>query len=64
MTLVCPICDRDFEDGDDVVAIMASKFKYIPSEVNYAIEQPTKCIEIVHDECFNWEEYEPEGVEA
>lgn len=58
MTKECPICEYPFKDGDDVVAIMVAKFKMLSSEVNYAIEHPTKCIEIVHNECFDWEDYE------
>lgn len=59
----CPICDYPFRDGDDVVAIMVAKFKMLPSDVNYAIEHPTKCIELVHNECFDWQEYEDENEE-
>jgi len=60
----CPICDYPLKDGDNVVAIMVAKFKMIPSDVNFAIEHPTKCVEIVHSECFDWEDYEDstEGV--
>lgn len=54
----CPVCDYPFRDGDDVVAIMVSKFKMLESEVNFAIEHPKKCIELVHSECFDWEEYD------
>jgi hypothetical protein len=54
----CPVCDYPFKDGDDVVAIMVSKFKAIESDVNIAIEHPTKCVEIVHSECFDWEDYD------
>jgi hypothetical protein len=54
----CPICDYPFKDGDDVVAIMVAKFKMIDSDVNYAIDHPTKCIELVHSECFDWDEYD------
>ena len=61
MTRDCPICEFPFRDGNDVVAIMITKFKMLPSRVNYAIEQPTKCIELVHSECFDWDEYGDEG---
>jgi hypothetical protein len=53
----CPICDCPFKDGDDVVAIMVSKFRLIESDVNFAIEHPTKCVELVHSECFDYSEY-------
>lgn len=58
MEKACPVCDYPFRDGDDVVAIMVSKFKVIESQVNFAIEHPKKCIEIVHSECFDWEDYD------
>lgn len=58
MDKTCPVCDYRFKDGDDVVAIMASKFKVIGSEVNFAIERPTRCIEIVHAECFDYDTLE------
>ena len=54
----CPVCDYPLRDGDDVVAIMVAKFKMLASDVNYAIEQPTRCIELVHNECFNWGDYD------
>lgn len=57
MTKTCPICDYQLRDGDDVVAIMVAKFHMIESDVNYAIDHPTKCIEIVHSECFDWDDY-------
>jgi hypothetical protein len=60
MTKECPICDYPLKDGDDVVAIMATKFKMLPSDVNYAVEHPTKCIEIVHAECFDYDEWKDE----
>lgn len=61
MNKACPVCEYDFKDGDDVVAIMISKFHYIPSEVNFAIENPSRCIDLVHAECFDYEEYGDEG---
>jgi len=54
----CPTCDYPFKDGDTIVAMMVSTYHTIPSDVHYAIEQPTRCIEIVHNECFDWEEYD------
>jgi hypothetical protein len=59
----CPICDIAFEDGDDVVAIMVSRFKLIDSAVNFAIEHPTRCIELTHSECFDWSDYDDEEKE-
>jgi len=56
----CPVCDYPFRDGDDVVAMMVAKFKVIDSDVNYAIEHPTKCVEIVHMECSDWKDCDSE----
>jgi hypothetical protein len=60
MQKICPVCDYPLKDGDDVVAIFVTKFKMIDSEVNYALERPTKCIDLVHSECFDWQEYDEE----
>ncbi len=60
MNKVCNICDYELRDGDTVIAIMVAKFKLLPSDVNYAIEHPTKCIELVHSECFDWDDYPEE----
>lgn len=64
MTKECPICDYPFRDGDDVVAIMVAKFKMINSETSYAIDHPTRCIELVHSECFDWDDYPGEVTEV
>ena len=57
MNRECPICSYALRDGDTVVAIMVAKFKLIESDVNYAIENPTRCIELIHNECFDYSEY-------
>lgn len=57
MTKDCPICDLPLRDGDSVVAIMVAKFKMIDSDTSYAIDHPSRCIELVHDECFDYGEY-------
>jgi hypothetical protein len=56
MNKECNICDYPFRDGDEVVAIMVAKFKLIESDTAYAIDHPSKCIEIVHSECFDYDE--------
>ncbi len=58
MEKFCPVCDIQFNDGDDIVAVMVSKFKAIESDVNFAIDHPTTCVEIVHSECYDWEDIE------
>jgi hypothetical protein len=58
----CPICDEPFKDKDKIVAVMLSVYRDIESDVHYAIEQPTLCIEIVHNDCYDWEDVEdPRG---
>jgi hypothetical protein len=52
-----------FKDGDDVVAIMVSRFRLIDSDASFAIEHPTRCIELTHSECFDWSDYDDEEKE-
>lgn len=58
MTKDCPICDMPFKDGENIVAVMLSTFKDIPSDASFAITQPTQCIEIVHSDCYDWEDHD------
>jgi hypothetical protein len=48
----CRVCEYPFKDGEEVVAAMVSRYKTIESDVHYAIEQPTLCLEIFHRECY------------
>lgn len=57
MTKICPICDIAFQNEDSVVAMMVAKFILIESDVNFALDHPTKCLELVHEECFDYEDY-------
>ncbi len=50
----CPICDQPFEDESDIVAVMLSTYKRIESDVHYAITTPTKCLEIIHQGCYDF----------
>lgn len=63
MTKACPICDIDFRDGDDVVAVVLAKFRLIDSDVAYAVEPSTRCIELVHSSCYDCE-YADDGHEC
>lgn len=56
MTKLCPICEYAFKDGEKIVAVMLSTYKSIASDVHFAIMQPTQCLEIVHSECYDWED--------
>lgn len=59
---ICPICDIAFKHDDDIVAVMLSKFKQIGSATAFAIDHPTRCIEIVHSECYDWDDHELEEI--
>lgn len=58
---ICPICEYPFRDGDDIVAVMVAKFKKLESDSTVAITHPERCVEIVHSECFDWQEYDDAG---
>lgn len=47
----CSICERIVHDGDAIRAIVRSVFHRVPSEVMYAIEQPSECYEMWHEYC-------------
>jgi len=51
MIKLCSVCDKKIKDGDDIVAVVVSVFKEIPSEKSFAIEKPTECLEVEHFEC-------------
>lgn len=47
----CAQCGAPFNDGCDIVAIVRTKFKAIPSRVAYAIHNPTEVYEMQHYLC-------------
>ncbi len=51
MTKLCASCDKSIKDGDDVVAVVVSVFKEIPSNKSFAIEKPTECLLVEHLGC-------------
>lgn len=51
----CMVCGVEFEDGDEVAAVMLSTFKRIDSDSSFAVTHPTKCLEIVHIGCYDGE---------
>lgn len=55
---LCPVCDLPLKDGDEVAAVFLTIYREIPSETVGAVDEPRKCIEIVHKECFDFEEYD------
>lgn len=52
----CEVCERLLHDGDEVVAVVTSVFHSVPSEVMYAIEQPTGCHKLAHAFCVSPDE--------
>ncbi len=60
----CPVCEYQFKNGDKIVAVMLSEYRAIDSDVHFAIEQPQKCVEIIHSTCFDWQDYPNKVAEA
>jgi hypothetical protein len=58
MKAICPICEIGFKDGEDIVAVMLSTYKQIESSTSFAIDHPTRCLEIVHSGCYDWDDHE------
>lgn len=56
MTKSCAVCERMLHDGDDIVAVVRSVFHRVPSEVLYAIEQPSECYMMAHSYCKSGDE--------
>lgn len=59
MKRLCSICEYPFRDGDKLVAIMLSEYKEIGSDVHYAIATPTECVEIIHQDCYDFDDEDP-----
>lgn len=51
MNKQCWVCDGPFKDQDEIVAVVRTRFKMIPSRVHFAIESPTDIYELQHIEC-------------
>ncbi len=70
MQKFCFLCDKPFEDQDDVIAIVRAQFKMIPSRVAFALYPPTQVYEIQHYECAKGDiipddaDIPPEGITA
>lgn len=47
----CSQCGLPFVDDADVVAVVRSRFKAIPSRVVFAIKEPTELYELQHYAC-------------
>jgi hypothetical protein len=53
MEKLCAVCSELFKDGDNLAAVMLSKYKEIESDVHFAITTPETCLEIFHIECYD-----------
>lgn len=53
MQKLCTICDYEFKNGDNLVAVVLSTYVTLDSGVTFAITEPTKCLEIIHVECYD-----------
>lgn len=49
---LCEECRRSINDEEPVIALIRSVFHAIPSQVMYALEQPTECRAIWHAHCY------------
>jgi hypothetical protein len=53
---ICKGCGHLFETGDIVVAEIKTKFVALKSKIHYALEKPTECFWVEHENC-----YDPKG---
>lgn len=51
MQKACCVCERMLHDGDEITAVVSSVYHTIPSNISYAIEQPTACYQMAHADC-------------
>lgn len=51
MNKTCVVCEHLICDGDEIVAVIQSVFREIPSKNAFAIEKPTECFDIWHLKC-------------
>jgi hypothetical protein len=51
MKQVCKKCQKEFNDGDRVRAVVLSVYRQISSSVAYAIEKPYDCLSLEHVSC-------------
>lgn len=53
MKKVCPGCDREFKEGQAVVAEVVTTYHEIPSKRTFAVDSNiTDCLGLVHKECY------------
>ncbi len=54
----CAVCERMIHEGDVIIAVVSSVFHSVPSDVLYAIEQPSECHKMAHEYCISGDEVE------
>jgi len=57
----CQNCNRLFEGGDLVKALIVTRFVPLKSKVTYALERPTDCLDVFHVNCNYPKNGEPDG---
>jgi len=53
----CAYCGRPLVDGDNVIAAVKTAYRQLPSRIAYAIDSPTECIEVQHEDCWKGVEH-------
>ena len=48
---ICELCNRLFQGGDEVKAVIITRYVALKSDITYALEKPSECIEIIHRNC-------------
>lgn len=60
MEQICELCNRLFQDDDEIKAVVIARFKALKSKRVYAISQPTDCLELIHRNC-NFPQGDPDN---
>ena len=58
MQAICRVCDYPLKNGDKLVVVALSTFVSLDSDVTFAVTEPTKCLELIHRECYDFEDEE------
>lgn len=58
MNRECYICHGMLREDDEIVAAMVTRYHEIPSQVLYAVENPSDCLGLVHRNCYGEEGHE------
>lgn len=58
MNAICRICDYPFKHEDKLVVVALSTFVAIDSDITFAVTEPTKCLELIHRDCYDFDSEE------